>query len=242
MQHKCKVFKCNLAFSTSKKYNIFQYYKIKIFHNYKKQYLYIRYSYSNNGNFPFDNFYKNILNNNNFHPNSIFIKTVKQNTHLIPPKRELNLEFYKYIDIYPSSDLPYINPNNETLFFPIETTYFITITFDPDKFSNYNDPNKEEDYILYILAQLYKNENIKNFYGCFEKHKTGKIHSHLIATIYDITPFRTSIKKSFTNNMRNLRAVDIGTYKLNKSIDYINKEEEYKKYYSNKNISPIKNI
>jgi hypothetical protein len=102
MQHKCKVFKCNLAFSTSKKYNIFQYYKIKIFHNYKKQYLYIRYSYSNNGNFPFDNFYKNILNNNNFHPNSIFIKTVKQNTHLIPPKRELNLEFYKYIDIYPN--------------------------------------------------------------------------------------------------------------------------------------------
>jgi len=158
----------------------------------------------------------------------------------------LNIPSYfplnKYIDIYPSSDLPYINPNNETLFFPIETTYFITITFDPDKFSNYNDPNKEEDYILYILAQLYKNENIKNFYGCFEKHKTGKIHSHLIATIYDITPFRTSIKKSFTNNMRNLRAVDIGTYKLNKSIDYINKEEEYKKYYSNKNISPIKNI
>lgn len=148
----------------------------------------------------------------------------------------------KYIDIYPSDVNHYINNNNETLFFPLECSYFITITFDPDKFGHYNDNNKEEDYILYILAKLYKDEIIKNFYGCFEKHKSGTIHSHLIANIYDISKFRTLIKKSFTNNARNMRAIDIGTYKLKKSIDYINKEEDYKKYYSNSNISPIKNI
>jgi len=99
--HRCKVFKVILWSNTSRKYNFNHYYKIKLFHNNKKQYFYIRYNYSNNGNYPFDNFYKTINRDSSFYPKSIYLKTVKQNTHLIPPKRESKQEFYKYIDIYP---------------------------------------------------------------------------------------------------------------------------------------------
>lgn len=99
--HKCKVFKCKLYHTTSEKYSIYDYYKIKIYHNNIKQYFYIRYNYGNNSNYPFSNFYNIIMKYSALYPIPIFIKNLQPKQHLLPPKREKELEFYKYINIYP---------------------------------------------------------------------------------------------------------------------------------------------
>jgi len=101
--HKCKVYKVKLWFSSSRKYDVSDYYKIKIYAFNKKQYFYIRnYKATYTKPIPFSTFYKNIDTNNSFHHSSIFICNLFSNNHLISPYRESKQEFYKYIEIYPN--------------------------------------------------------------------------------------------------------------------------------------------
>lgn len=100
--HKCKVFKVKLCYTSSEIYNIYDYYKIKIYHNNTKQYFYIRYNYPNTTKSPFDLFYKNIIKFSALYPKPIFIKILQPNQHLLPPIREKELVFHKYIEIYPN--------------------------------------------------------------------------------------------------------------------------------------------
>lgn len=99
--HKCKVFKVKLCYTSSEIYSIYDFYKIKIYHNNTKQYFYIRYNYPNHYNYPFSNFYKLITTYSSLFPKPIYIKTLQPKQHLLPPKREKELTFYKYINIYP---------------------------------------------------------------------------------------------------------------------------------------------
>ncbi len=100
--HKCKVFKIRLCFTTSNKYDIYNYYKIKIYYNNIKQYFYIRNYSERISKSPFSNFFDPIKKHKPFYPDTIFICNLPLNNHLITPKREIQQKFYKYIEIYPN--------------------------------------------------------------------------------------------------------------------------------------------
>lgn len=101
--HKCKVFKVKLCLTTSKKYYLYDFYKIKIFHHNVKQYFYIRHYNDNFSKLPFSSFFNVIPPKRKpFYPESLYICNLPLNNHLIPPKREVNVEFYKYIELYPN--------------------------------------------------------------------------------------------------------------------------------------------
>lgn len=113
--------------------------------------------------------------------------------------------------------------------------WFFTVTFDPDKFGNGNDNLDEEDYILVILHKMIlerENFYIHGLYMCFEKTKAGVIHAHGIITMYSsyYIAVRRYLKKSFTNNPRNDKAIQLDPLRP-KGLDYINKIEDYKKWY-----------
>lgn len=118
--------------------------------------------------------------------------------------------------------------------------HFVTITFDPNKFGNYNDSDLEKQYILYVLVKFYKSQEIDNFYGCFEHHKDGRIHTHVILEGYKgkIQETVKRMRKFFTDNPNNKICIDLGVYKKQKSINYITKESTH--YYKSIPYEPPK--
>lgn len=92
--YKCKVYKCKILMTSSKKYNIYEYYKIYI--RYKKQlnYIYIRTFIERDNKIPSDLFMKSVIHHNSFYPKALFTSTSN--------KKECELTFYKYINIYPN--------------------------------------------------------------------------------------------------------------------------------------------
>lgn len=116
----------------------------------------------------------------------------------------------------------------------LRNTYFITLTFDPDKFGTNNPSEDEENYILYILAKQCKRDRIFNIYGCFEQFKTGITHAHLIMHTNFIDEIRKELKLALTNNPRNRNSIDIGPAHKTKAIDYINKSDDGHKIYDPK--------
>lgn len=122
-------------------------------------------------------------------------------------------------------------PDNELLLVPNQT-FFFTLTFDPDKFGYNNDPEDEEDYILIILHKAFKDKeryNINGIYMCFEKHKSGVIHAHGImrSSPYFMKVVKHYLKTCFTNNPRNIKAVQYEPSKAN-GIQYIGKTHDSK--------------
>lgn len=118
--------------------------------------------------------------------------------------------------------------------FLVESSYFLTITFDPRKFGVDNDSDEERKYILYIIKKyIYY---ISNYYGCFEYHKNGAIHAHLIITLfskYVYHDLRKKLKKEFTNDCYNKHAVDLQPIKnIEDVLQYINKPQSGKLYYT----------
>lgn len=112
--------------------------------------------------------------------------------------------------------------------------YFITITFDPSKFGIDNDSEQERVYILHKLEKAINKIYIKRYYGCFEYQKNGTIHAHLVVDVGIASPhdIRKHLKPYFTNNMRNLHAVQVEFPKsLSKVFRYINKHENGKQWY-----------
>lgn len=98
--------------------------------------------------------------------------------------------------------------------------YFMTITFDPKRFDNFHLTTSETQK-KYILYQLHKHRyRIVFMYGCFEKHKNGVIHSHIIINPICEDDFKqhclNHLKSAFTKNINSRITID---YQLVKSVD-----------------------
>lgn len=123
----------------------------------------------------------------------------------------------------------YIKESNKPIDYewqPVKQYKFITITFDPEKFGINNSPELEKQYILHKLAYLKKSDLCQSFYGCFEFHKSGSIHAHLImCTNYDKEVYKY-LKQQFTDNPRNRHAIDYCLAKV-KAQQYIEKESDH---------------
>lgn len=92
--HKCRVYTCKIRETSSKKYNIDEYYRIDI-HNHKKLIsFYIRTCNNRGSKMPFSLFSSNIIKYVSLYPRSIYINDCK--------KSVCELTFYKYIEIYPN--------------------------------------------------------------------------------------------------------------------------------------------
>jgi len=97
-----------------------------------------------------------------------------------------------------------------TIEFDLTKLYFLTITFDPDRFKNLGVKSiDEEHYILFQLARAKQENLIQSAYGCFELTKNGVTHAH--ALIKTLQPIETQqfLKQQFTYNMRNNRAIQL---------------------------------
>lgn len=110
----------------------------------------------------------------------------------------------------------------------------LTITFDPNRFTNI-DLTTDEEQILYIKFHLMKairRFNVPFLYGSFENHKNGRIHFHGVISIYDITEIEKYLKRKFTNNPQNRNCI---LWKpidnMTKWLAYINKESSSYIYY-----------
>lgn len=135
---------------------------------------------------------------------------------------DLNL-FYKqggkrYIET------PYTQPKEQ------DNLYFLTITFDPNRFKNLSlNADAEETYILHQLALATKDQLIIELVGCFELQNNGTTHAHVHVRTYQPIELYKSLKKKFTNNMRNNKAIDLQPARSSeKGMEYINKKQDGK--------------
>ena len=154
-------------------------------------------------------------------------------------KNEIN---ESYLNVYDQEDSPmafhdYIIRGN---------CYFMTITFDPKRFDNFHLVSSDEQK-KYILYQLHKYRHHMSFiYGCFEKHKNGVIHSHIIMNPVDEDYFRQNclkkLKSAFTRNAYSKITIDYQLVKsVDKTIEYIDNggKEKYgffRHYNDNENL------
>lgn len=101
--------------------------------------------------------------------------------------------------------------------------YFITITFDPHRFDSL-DLTSEESQKKYILKQIHNLRHRIGFvYGCFEKHKSGVIHSHLILETRDEETVKDSLIRAFSKNIKNRYCIDMSEVRdISNTLRYIN--------------------
>lgn len=92
--HKCRVYKCKIRESNSRKYHMYEYYRIDIRNHKKLISFYIRTFNDRTSKLPFSLFLNNIMKDSHFYPKSIYINNVN--------KSICELTFYKYIEIYPN--------------------------------------------------------------------------------------------------------------------------------------------
>lgn len=111
-----------------------------------------------------------------------------------------------------------------------DNLYFLTITFDPSRFKNLGtDAAAEETYILHQLALATNDELLLELEGCFELQSNGNTHAHAHVRTYQPIELQQTLKKKFTNNMRNDKAIDLQPARTaTKGINYINKIQEGK--------------
>ena len=91
--HKCRVYKCKIRETTSRKYNIHPHYRIDIRNHKKLICFYIRTGSDRNSKMPFGLFSGSIIKNYTLYPRSIYINDCN--------KTVCEVTFYKYIEIYP---------------------------------------------------------------------------------------------------------------------------------------------
>lgn len=110
----------------------------------------------------------------------------------------------------------------------------ITITFDPSKFSYHFSNSELINYFFNTLADIIdtKQDQIYLIYGTIEQHKSEVPHFHfLINTSISKFSLEETLKPFFTDNINNNKAVLVKDVKDDGWVQYINKKEEYKKYY-----------
>lgn len=106
-------------------------------------------------------------------------------------------------------------------------SYFLTLTFDPARFGLAPYPEQRIDYILYHMYKCCKYVFIKGLYGCFEHHKNGIVHSHMIIITEEKEQVYKYLHKQFTDNPHNKIAVHIDKAKHPQAKQYIEKESIY---------------
>lgn len=121
----------------------------------------------------------------------------------------------------------------------IKDYYFLTITFDPQKFGLANDITLEQNYIFYTLYRLIKKQFTDHLTGSFEYQKNGATHAHLILKINDKSPKELIdfIQPYYTDDKKNKYAIKLLPAKFPNVIDYIKKESS--EYYRFTNISAL---
>jgi len=114
--------------------------------------------------------------------------------------------------------------------------YFMTITYDPDRFDNliFISEEQQKEYILY---SLYKFRHHINFmYGCFEKQTNGIIHAHILINYNDniefINDHLPKLKSKFTRRFirsNQKQTIDNEPVKdMDKVLNYIDGKEKEK--------------
>ena len=144
-------------------------------------------------------------------------------TYYIDKSELLQLKYYEELQLrkyIQQSASPYEFEYKDKL----SNAHFITLTFDPAKFGLQEYRSQRMDYISYQLTSLLQQQLTTSFYGCFENHKNGIIHAHLIMiTAFPKEVFK-QLKKSLTDNQYNKVCVDIGPAKYPQAKEYIEKE------------------
>jgi len=171
-----------------------------------------------------------IKENKQLHKENLYYKNIE--LHLKINSRQFELTFRR--DSQPMSfDEHRMRDNNRM--------YFMTITFDPKRFDTL-DFTSEESQKEYILLQLHKFKHKINFiYGCFEKHKNGVIHAHVLLNFNDYDIFRErefkKLVSKFTNSKYNKFCIDLQPVQnLDNVINYIDGGDKEKfgffRYYN----------
>lgn len=121
-------------------------------------------------------------------------------------KKIQNINLYKELSI-----IDYIDPG--------EHCYLITITFDPAKFPILNNRVSQRDYIKQVLEiQTYHQPIVQ---GCFELHKSGVVHSHLI--VFEKLDIN-DLKSYFTKNLENEHCINVQQKFYKQAYEYITKD------------------
>lgn len=148
-------------------------------------------------------------------------------------------ECKSYKDILTSYEMFMLNKNIIPKFFisdePIITTFdktatkFYTITFSSKRFFAHTD-QQYIDYIYYQLHHLYSTELASFIYGCFEHHKSGIIHAHVIITSYQHDMVNKYLNQKFNHDARNRFCIDSSYVKSEeKVLNYIYKKDTKEK-------------
>lgn len=117
---------------------------------------------------------------------------------------------------------------------PVDLTpyRFLTITFDPKKFGQYNNNNDERNYIFYTLDKSIRDCLINRLTGCFEYQVNGTTHAHILITT-DKTDKQVEqyFRPYYTDDKRNIYAIKCVPAKFPNVETYIKKESnEYYRY------------
>lgn len=101
---------------------------------------------------------------------------------------------------------------------------FLTITFDPSMFGEFNEPEREKQYILFYLYKCIKQNFFSSFMGCFEHQNRGAIHAHVAVDLkVNYKEVYKYLKPHFTCNPYNRNAIDFGKKQLfNGWVCYLN--------------------
>jgi len=101
---------------------------------------------------------------------------------------------------------------------------FYTITFSPKRFYEHTD-QQYIDYIYFHIYQLFSDKLLTYAYGCFEHHKSGVIHCHVIITSYQHDLVNKYLNQKFNHDARNRKCIDSSFIKsYENTVNYINKE------------------
>jgi len=103
---------------------------------------------------------------------------------------------------------------------------FLTITFDPKKFGQFNLHSDEQNYIFKQLYKLIKAKLITSLAGCFELQKNGTTHAHLICrTTVSNEEINTALRLAFTDDPKNKCAIRCEDPKNMENVtNYLKKE------------------
>lgn len=150
--------------------------------------------------------------------NAILQKKLRYFQKQSHPILTLSENYYKFFEVS-SEYLPIVLQGQYSDY------HFITLTFDPSKFGQYNDEHDEKNYILMtikLFQDLYKPLHLT---GCFEYQGNGTIHGHfIISTNLNDEAIQSFFQPFFTDNKKNYRAVKSLPAKFPTVEDYLRKE------------------
>lgn len=115
----------------------------------------------------------------------------------------------------------------------LSNAYFITITFDPNKFGVAQLEDERKQYILYSLYKCIKSELLTEVYGCFEYHKNGLVHAHAILITGYPKEIQQKLHPLYTDNTKNKVVIQIDKAKHPQAQQYIEKESTHYFHYIN---------